>query len=68
MTYKWEVKFKEMGHKPVLTEDGEIDIFVLDIDGHNGPGCTKCGYSFCHHCNPFGENIPVCMGVCDDDR
>lgn len=33
--------------------DGEIDVFAYE-DGsyHNGPRCIKCGYGFCHHCQP----------------
>ena len=32
-------------------DEGELDIFGLDIEGHNGPVCIRCGYSFCHHCS-----------------
>jgi hypothetical protein len=28
-----------------------IDIFGHDSGDHNGPICTVCGYSFCHHCH-----------------
>lgn len=40
------------GHEWKLDEDdGEVDIFALDYDIHNGPMCINCGYSFCHHCD-----------------
>lgn len=40
------------GHKWIIGEYyGEVDIFAFDHDIHNGPMCSKCGYSFCHHCN-----------------
>ena len=32
----------------------EIDMFGLNEDYHNGPICTTCGYSYCHHCNRDG--------------
>lgn len=37
-------------HDWQLDEDGEIDEFVLDVHNHNGPGCNRCYYSYCHHC------------------
>lgn len=30
--------------------NGEVDIFGLDVDYHNGPICVACGEAFCHHC------------------
>lgn len=33
-------------------EDGDIDEFFYDSGHHNGPGCTRCGYSYCAHCRP----------------
>ena len=41
-------------HKWKCYEDGRIDLFVTDKGFHNGPGCTVCGFTFCHHCNPEG--------------
>ncbi len=29
-----------------------IDIFAHSSGYHNGPECSVCGKSFCHHCNP----------------
>ena len=40
-------------------EDGEIDIWVLDDDYHNGPGCVKCRDLWCYHCR---EIIDECEG------
>ena len=33
-----------------LDDDGEVDNFAYDGDKHNGPRCTLCDYSYCHHC------------------
>lgn len=40
-------------------EDGEIDIWVLDADYHNGPGCVKCHDCWCYHCR---DEIDECEG------
>ncbi len=52
--YKTKAEFyqaiHDAGHELLLDEDGVIDIFVFDIDHHNGPGCSLCGDSWCHHC------------------
>ena len=42
-------------------EDGKIDEWVLDYGYHNGPGCKRCGYSFCMHCKPNGWNAEPCV-------
>jgi hypothetical protein len=39
--------------------EGEIDIWVMDADYHNGPGCEKCLRSWCHHCH---ETVKECEG------
>jgi hypothetical protein len=45
---------RDAGHTLRMIEDeGEpprIDIFVMDVGYHNGPGCVTCGDSWCHHC------------------
>jgi hypothetical protein len=38
------------GHIWERCADGDIDIFAFDEGHHNGPVCSSCGYSFCHHC------------------
>jgi len=38
------------GHTLQRDGDGHVDIFVLDVENHNGPGCTTCGDAWCHHC------------------
>ncbi|MBV6512551.1 MAG: hypothetical protein FMNOHCHN_02059 [Ignavibacteriaceae bacterium] len=38
------------GHSLARDEDGEIDIWQHDFDVHNGPGCSKCGDTWCMHC------------------
>lgn len=42
-------------------EDGNIDEWVMAYGYHNGPGCKRCGYSFCMHCNPDGWNEKPCV-------
>src|SRR5690242_5200794 len=37
-------------HQWKRDEDDEIDMFGYDGDTHNGPSCTHCYYSYCHHC------------------
>ena len=44
------------GHELIRNENGKVNQFVLDVDnesfgGHNGPGCRRCGESWCQHCN-----------------
>lgn len=57
--HPYHVKLEEEGHKLILNEDGEVDIFRLDVDHHNGPECELCGESWCHHCQP---EIKKCEG------
>ena len=47
---EWYKELEDKGHELILDEYGSIDIWVLDYDYHNGPGCAKCGISWCHHC------------------
>jgi hypothetical protein len=32
--------------------EGEVDIFAMEYEWHNGPMCKRCHESFCHHCEP----------------
>lgn len=75
MHERWLARFTAQGHQPRLEESGEIDHFVVDFDdyesggGHNGPGCSRCDFSFCEHCDPDGKDIPPCepdKGSADD--
>lgn len=43
------------GHVWQLDEDGEPDIFAFEEGFHNGLRCTRCSYSFCHHCSEGPE-------------
>jgi DNA primase catalytic subunit len=52
---------EESGHKWLKDEDGEVNMWVLDMDYHNGPYCEACEQSFCEHCE---DNMyPKCEGV-----
>lgn len=42
--------------------DGEVDMFVIDIGIHNGPGCEACGFTVCEHCERSWENLDDCPG------
>ena len=50
-----------MGHEFYLDEWGGVDIFFMESDYHNGPGCSLCDDSWCHHCEPevYTETCPV---------
>lgn len=39
-----------MKHDFYLDEDGEIDVWYVEYDYHNGPGCRACVDSWCMHC------------------
>lgn len=57
---KWFQAAEERGHALKRDEDGRIDEFVCSGGYHNGPGCTKCGESWCMHCKADVTKIPVC--------
>ena len=38
------------GHAPILNGDHSVNIWVKNVGFHNGPGCQKCGHSWCEHC------------------
>lgn len=48
-------------HKWVLNEEGEPDYFAWESGYHNGYLCERCGYSFCHHCDPNGFDKEPCI-------
>ena len=52
-----------MGHEFYLDEWGDIDNFFMELDHHNGPGCSLCDDSWCHHCEPevYTELCPVAI-------
>lgn len=58
----WFEAMKAKGHMPILEENGNLDVFVLEYDHHNGPGCSACGWSCCHHCDSI-ESIPECTSI-----
>ena len=58
---RWRSAMIEKGHKPKLDEGGVLDFFVQNVDIHNGPGCTACGWDCCWHCDTIGD-IPKCTG------
>lgn len=40
-----------MLHTWILDSEGQIDVFVLDYEFHNGPVCTVCSDAFCIWCH-----------------
>ena len=46
------------GHVWKKNEKGEVDVFALECDPHNGPECEICEYSFCEHCVKEDELDP----------
>jgi len=60
----WFALCKERGHDLKQDADfGGIDQFVTSGGICNGPGCTKCGWSACMHCDWKGDRIPQCTGA-----
>ena len=45
-------------HDWIRDKNGEIDMWQLDVGFHNGPACSRCGHSFCEHCETFEEQEP----------
>lgn len=43
-------KAMELGHRLYLNEKGEVNLFRMDDNDHNGPECERCGLVWCHHC------------------
>lgn len=60
----WFDLAREKGHqlKEWDDESGMVDQFVTRGGICNGPGCVKCGWSACMHCDWKGERIPTCDG------
>lgn len=51
---------EKCGHELKRDEYGEIDIFVLDMVYHNGPGCILCDDVWCYHCPVTIGNVKIC--------
>ena len=59
-------KFKYPSHKWKLNDKGEPDYFAWEFEFHNGYLCERCGYSFCHHCDPNGFDKKPCVVEYDE--
>lgn len=57
----WNERAEQLGHVLKRDEDGAVDLFVVDSGFHNGPGCSRCGESWCHHCTN-AASIEPCKG------
>ena len=54
-------RFRDNGHTPILTEDGDVDHFGYDPGGyHNGIRCADCGWGRCMWCVKSLDEIPLC--------
>ena len=42
-------KLEAAGHTLIRNEDGSVDIMQHCTGIHNGPGCSNCHQSWCHH-------------------
>lgn len=60
---EWKRIMIERGHVPRVSEHNadDIDIFVMDSDYHNGPGCTLCWDAWCMHCDKPDKAIEECI-------
>lgn len=63
---EWIAAMKAKGHVPIMEagrfgDPDRLDIWVMSADYHNGPGCSSCGESWCHHCYS-----PSDIGECDN--
>ncbi len=45
-------------HEWKKDEDGNIDLWAMEYEHHNGPRCERCGESYCAHCNPDYDDEP----------
>lgn len=58
---EWFKIARMRGHRLVVDEEGQIDVFAGVSGGiHNGPQCTECGWACCMHCNHDFDAIPQC--------
>jgi len=55
----WKDEMIAKGHTPILEKDGRLNFLAYNEGFHNGPKCSKCGWSCCMHCDPI-ESIPPC--------
>lgn len=44
-----------LGHILRRDEKGRVDVFVCEYAHHNGPGCIRCGDSWCEICRDPAE-------------
>lgn len=63
----WFEAMKNKGHMPKMEKDSadenerKLDVWVVNHDIHNGPGCEVCDWCCCMHCNGI-DDIPECDG------
>lgn len=48
--------------------DGSGPYYHEPVDGHGGPLCERCGYSYCTACHPEGPPEPECEPDSVDDE
>lgn len=41
-----------MKHDWYIDQDGNVDVWRLEYEYHNGPKCRRCLEAFCEHCEP----------------
>lgn len=53
-----------MKHNWKKNEDGSVDEFAFNRDGHNGVFCEDCGKSSCVHCDGYSyDDMDDCTGI-----
>lgn len=48
------------GHVLKVDEEGFVDRFVVDFDFHTGPGCVRCGGTWCLGCERTSKAFTPC--------
>ncbi len=57
----WYDALVAQGHTPVMIGD-EINMWVLNSQHHNGPGCDLCDDCWCEHCLA-PTDVGPCTGI-----
>jgi hypothetical protein len=58
----------DQAHRWILDEDGDIDVFQVEGDYHNGPRCADCQLGACEHCEPGIYEDVTCLREQADNR
>jgi len=59
LTNPYHIELEAAGHRLIRDNHGRVDVHQMSDDPHNGPGCERCGETWCHHCK---HEIKPCTG------